>query len=86
MYPRRYPIWEDPEIEDWRDGYPYDYSRLCFPLAAIGTVGLIGALANCRPRFGCRPRFDCFPSGCFPFRCYPYHSCTPTYICYPRRA
>ncbi len=80
MYPRRYPVWEDPEIYEWRDDYPDDYSRLCFPLAAIGTIGIVGALAFCRPRSGC------FPYGCFPYRCYPYRSCTPTYICYPRRS
>lgn len=75
MYPRRYPLWEDPEIEDWRDDYPDDYSRLCFPLAAIGALGIVGALAYCRPRYGC-----------YPYGCFPYRSCSPTYICYPRRA
>ncbi len=85
MYPR-YPGWEAPEIEDWRDYDPPDYQPRCSPLFAIGALGIVGALAFCRPRSGCRPRFGCFPFGCFPYRCYPYASCSPTYICYPRRA
>lgn len=75
---RRYPVWDDPEIDDWRDDYFGDPER-CFPLGAIVGIGAIGLLAFCRPRRSCRPRF-----GFFAGSCYPFLSCTPTYICAPR--
>ncbi|MDT8900745.1 hypothetical protein [Anaeroselena agilis] len=80
MYQRPYPLWEDPEIDEWRENYPDEYAPRCFPIIAIGTIGIVGAVALCRPRQGC------YPYGCYPYRCYPYRSCTPTHICYPRRA
>jgi hypothetical protein len=80
---RPYPRWEPPEIDEWDDGYPSGYGPRCFPLAAValGTVGIVGALALCSPRRYCRPRF--FYGG-YAGGCRPYLSCSPTFICYPR--
>lgn len=79
----RYPVWEDPEIDDWRDAAPS--APRCFPLGAIVGIGAVGLLAFCRPRrfHHCYPRLGYFYGG-YPYNCYPYTSCTPTYICYPR--
>ncbi len=80
MIVRPYPRWEPPEIDEW-DDYPSDYASRCFPFAALalGTVGVVGAFAFCRPRRRCRPFFGYAYDDCRPFL-----SCSPTYICYPR--
>ncbi|VBB08237.1 Hypothetical protein LUCI_3506 [Lucifera butyrica] len=77
--PKGHFSWEEPEIREWEDRYPYDdYENRCPPIAVL-LIATAGVAVTCRPRY----HYSCYPYS----PCRPWYGWRPAYYgweCYPQ--